>query len=262
MTENEQKKLGNILWDIANQLRGAMNADDFRDYMLSFLFLRYLSDNYEAAAQRELGLDYPDTHAIAAFTAQQQPAAAAEEEEEEEQEQPIITPLQLWYRQNSKDDIKTFEISPDFKVICKTQDTSYGFRHVALLQKNYHEVCAAKCCYYNRTWESFTYQSVGHAVINKYFKKQEAEIYREIFDKIGKHKAENFLHVPCLIATLGNVFGTTEKEKNDWKKRFIEKIPGIDFPEDFDQLPESVKTHRLDSVIKIGLNKEVDNNDR
>ena len=36
-----------------------MNADDFRDYMLSFLFLRYLSDNYEAAAQKELGRDYP-----------------------------------------------------------------------------------------------------------------------------------------------------------------------------------------------------------
>ena len=29
-----------------------MNADDFRDYMLSFLFLRYLSDNYEQAARR------------------------------------------------------------------------------------------------------------------------------------------------------------------------------------------------------------------
>ncbi|MCB1211566.1 MAG: SAM-dependent DNA methyltransferase [Verrucomicrobiales bacterium] len=26
-------------------LREAMDADDFRDYMLSFLFLRYLSDN-------------------------------------------------------------------------------------------------------------------------------------------------------------------------------------------------------------------------
>ena len=37
----------------------AMNADDFRDYMLSFLFLRYLSDNYEEAAQKELGSDYP-----------------------------------------------------------------------------------------------------------------------------------------------------------------------------------------------------------
>ena len=37
-----------------------MNADDFRDYMLSFLFLRYLSDNYETAAKKELGKDYPD----------------------------------------------------------------------------------------------------------------------------------------------------------------------------------------------------------
>ena len=37
-----------------------MNADDFRDYMLSFLFLRYLSDNYEAAAEKELGRDYPE----------------------------------------------------------------------------------------------------------------------------------------------------------------------------------------------------------
>ena len=59
MTEFEKQKLGRTLWAIADQLRGAMNADDFRDYMLSFLFLRYLSDNYEQAAKKELGSDYP-----------------------------------------------------------------------------------------------------------------------------------------------------------------------------------------------------------
>lgn len=59
MTAIEQNKLGKTLWSIADDLRGAMNADDFRDYMLSFLFLRYLSDNYEAAAKKELGADYP-----------------------------------------------------------------------------------------------------------------------------------------------------------------------------------------------------------
>jgi type I restriction enzyme M protein len=59
MTIQDQKQLGTTLWNIADQLRGAMNADDFRDYMLSFLFLRYLSDNYEAAAKKELGPDYP-----------------------------------------------------------------------------------------------------------------------------------------------------------------------------------------------------------
>ena len=85
MTEQNQKQLGTTLWGIADQLRGAMNADDFRDYMLSFLFLRYLSDNYETAAQKELGSDYPDNQA-----------------------QPNTTPLQLWYDQNP-DDITEFE---------------------------------------------------------------------------------------------------------------------------------------------------------
>jgi type I restriction enzyme M protein len=63
MTEQNQKQLGNTLWSIADQLRGAMDADDFRDYMLSFLFLRYLPDNYETAAKKELGKDYPDVDA-------------------------------------------------------------------------------------------------------------------------------------------------------------------------------------------------------
>jgi len=61
MTDTHQKQLGNTLWKIADELRGAMDADDFRDYMLSFLFLRYLSDNYESAAKKELGRDYPET---------------------------------------------------------------------------------------------------------------------------------------------------------------------------------------------------------
>ena len=60
MSDSSQQQLGNTLWAIADQLRGAMNADDFRDYMLAFLFLRYLSDNYEIAARKELGSDYPE----------------------------------------------------------------------------------------------------------------------------------------------------------------------------------------------------------
>jgi len=58
MNDNQQKQLGVTLWSIADKLRGAMNPDDFRDYMLSFLFLRYLSDNYEEAAKKELSSDY------------------------------------------------------------------------------------------------------------------------------------------------------------------------------------------------------------
>jgi type I restriction enzyme M protein len=85
MNDQMQKQLGKTLWNIADQLRGAMNADDFRDYMLSFLFLRYLSGNYEAAAKRELGPDYPDL-----------PDNALERSG-------ASTPLQAWYEDNPKD---------------------------------------------------------------------------------------------------------------------------------------------------------------
>lgn len=85
MTEQNQKQLGNTLWSIADQLRGAMDADDFRDYMLSFLFLRYLSDNYETAARKELGRDYPDVDGDTRKV-----------------------PLALWYA-NNVDDIPAFE---------------------------------------------------------------------------------------------------------------------------------------------------------
>jgi type I restriction enzyme M protein len=85
MATKEQNKLGSTLWNIADTLRGAMNADDFRDYMLSFLFLRYLSDHYEEAAQKELGNDLPVPNA-----------------------DDKRTPLSLWYAENEAD-VSDFE---------------------------------------------------------------------------------------------------------------------------------------------------------
>lgn len=83
--KQKQEELGKTLWDIANNLRGAMNADDFRDYMLSFLFLRYLSDNYEASVKKELGSDYPKL------------------DDDDKR-----TPLSIWYSENPEF-VKEFE---------------------------------------------------------------------------------------------------------------------------------------------------------
>lgn len=47
MSNEQAKLLGNTLWAIANQLRGSMDADQFRDYMLGFIFFKYLSDKYK-----------------------------------------------------------------------------------------------------------------------------------------------------------------------------------------------------------------------
>ena len=102
MTEHDQQQLGNTLWGIADQLRGAMNADDFRDYMLSFLFLRYLSDNYETAAQKELGPDYPKLEAgdrrtpLAVWYAQNPGDTAEFEKQMRRKTHYVIQPAYLW----------------------------------------------------------------------------------------------------------------------------------------------------------------------
>jgi len=102
MTEQDQKQLGKTLWNIADQLRGAMNADDFRDYMLSFLFLRYLSDNYELAAQKELGRDYPQVEGddrrvpLAVWYANNPDDAADFEKQMRRKVHYVIKPDHLW----------------------------------------------------------------------------------------------------------------------------------------------------------------------
>ena len=98
MTQQDKNKLGDTLWDIADQLRGAMNADDFRDYMLSFLFLRYLSFNYEEAAKKELGKDYPKSSS-----------------KDNRDDFIVPLPLQFWYDKN-QEDIENFEMQMRRKV--------------------------------------------------------------------------------------------------------------------------------------------------
>ena len=126
MTSEQLNKLGNTLWQIADQLRGSMDADDFRDYMLSFLFLRYLSDNYETVAKKELSKDYPTSDGKKA-------------------------PLAIWYKENKKADHEAFEkqmrrkihyvIKPDYlwssiSELARTQDDELlktledGFKYI------------------------------------------------------------------------------------------------------------------------------------
>jgi type I restriction enzyme M protein len=60
MKENDLDKkdsLGKILWAIADKLRGQMDADKFKDYILGFIFLKFLCDEYVKQADEVLKND-------------------------------------------------------------------------------------------------------------------------------------------------------------------------------------------------------------
>ncbi len=64
MTEEQKQKLEQQLWNIANELRGKMGADEFRDYILGFIFYKYLSEKQHLYANKlletETVKDYAD----------------------------------------------------------------------------------------------------------------------------------------------------------------------------------------------------------
>jgi len=72
MSEDQKKQLKQQLWNIANTLRGKMNADEFRDYILGFIFYKYLSEKMELYADKILEPDGIKYKAIDEHTPQEQ----------------------------------------------------------------------------------------------------------------------------------------------------------------------------------------------
>ena len=57
MSEDQKKQLEQQLWNIADTLRGKMDADEFRDYILGFIFFKYLSERMHLYANKLLKED-------------------------------------------------------------------------------------------------------------------------------------------------------------------------------------------------------------
>ncbi|KZS22122.1 type I restriction-modification system subunit M (plasmid) [Wohlfahrtiimonas chitiniclastica] len=57
MSEEQLRVLQQKLWAIADVLRGKMNADEFRDYILGFIFYKYLSEKVALYGDKVLASD-------------------------------------------------------------------------------------------------------------------------------------------------------------------------------------------------------------
>lgn len=155
---------------------------------------------------------------------------------------------------------KTFTINDRISIDCSTQNTSYGFRHVADMRidngatgedwgaKHYD----AKRTYYNRTWEAYEYQSLLEECARKVDDPADREAIAK-FAKEGKADTSDLKKISGIMA-LGSIFTEDQAGANDWKTRMLRaglEGRGLMMPDDWDQLPEDEKTSRLDKIIKV-----------
>lgn len=149
-----------------------------------------------------------------------------------------------------------FKINDKITVVARYGDSRDGFNHFADLYINGNLVDSAKVHYINRTWESYEFESVLEKLINKtnYLSKEEkekAQKFARDYENINRAKVEKEFGQIARIAQLGEIFGSTQKEKNDWKARMLKAgLIGLEMPEDWETLDEDTKQARLDAVIK------------
>ena len=88
---------------------------------------------------------------------------------------------------------------------------------------------------------------------------KKARLKREEFNQLIKqHKPEpNFLKTVSMVSAMFGLMskGQDQKKTNNQKKRFFDKVQGINFPEDWNNLTEEEKSKRLEKVENFGLNK-------
>jgi hypothetical protein len=150
--------------------------------------------------------------------------------------------------------MRIFKIAKDIEVVCESQRTRNGFRHLATLMKNGREQDTAKCCYLNRTWERYEFQSVLSKLVDKtsYLSDEEKTICKAFIE--GDQTDWSDFKMVSNIAKLGEIFCDNQKDKNDWKERMIKagfEHKGLIMPDDWNTLDEDTKQKRLNDVIEL-----------
>lgn len=128
MSEEQKKILEQQLWNIANTLRGKMNADEFRDYILGFIFYKYLAEKMEIFAHSILEQDNIQFRNIQESTKEGQEYIEAIREEALETLGYFLKPSELFSEiaKRGNSDTNTFILEDLQKILTNIQLSTMG----------------------------------------------------------------------------------------------------------------------------------------
>jgi len=149
--------------------------------------------------------------------------------------------------------MKTFQITKNIKIEAEYYKTRYSWGHKAWLYLDNEKIAYKKITYYNRAWESYEFESILYAVVEKaeQLTKRQVNICHKYIKNYNER--DPFLKTVAIVAKMGEVFADNQKDKNDWKARMLKaglENKGLIMPEDWESLSEDDKQKRLDGAIK------------
>jgi len=152
-----------------------------------------------------------------------------------------------------------FQVNDQLCMGAETYETRNSWGHKAYLYRvrrpaeNDELIESVRVRYYNRTWERYQFESALEMLIDKALKKRSITTaeHETLKNYIKNYQEPNTFEPLVRIAKMGEFFGNTPKEKNDWKTRMLKAgLPGLDMPEDWESLDEAEKEVRLNKVIE------------
>ena len=157
---------------------------------------------------------------------------------------------------------KTFPINDSYQINCYYDRTRYGFRHIAKLMRikdsagasDYTEIDRAKVCYYNRTWESFEYETVISCLLDRakiMTKEQKAE-YMSALRRGELSRINAMFGFIGAMAQASSLLADSPKEANDRKEGVLKSAlgsQGLIMPDTWQN--EEARTSALDGAIKM-----------
>jgi hypothetical protein len=122
--------------------------------------------------------------------------------------------------------MQIFEANRSIRVVCDSTSSRSGFNHIATLFVNGQERESVKIHYINRTWESYTFESVLKKLADETTSLNDAgkKALNKMIANGGKAEMERVnsqMKTIGAVAQMGEFFGSSQKEKNDWKARMI-----------------------------------------
>jgi hypothetical protein len=156
--------------------------------------------------------------------------------------------------------MKSFKLNDRMQIIAKYEKTRSGFRHRATLMVDGRDVDEVTVHYLNRTWESYEYETAINKLIDKtsHISPERKQYFKDKLAGKSHEEVESMFGTVGMVAKLGDIMAKNRKESNVWKKRMLKAGmgAGLDFPKDWDKLPEGTKTARLDKVIGFMTEKK------